>query len=583
MLPDLPAATWLALGVPKVGASISAQLKKAGGAANVIETFGNQIRAQTGIDLQRDVFDVLGDMAFFASGTTIPSLNAGAIFDTSSPADGARLVRKLAPLVARAAAGNGTKVAAIPGGFSVSSPQLPGKVEVVQRGNKMAIVYGGVDRALNPDQTLAANPDFRDAATAVGAPVTFFLSFGAVSAIGEATSGGNQQFSQAKATLDKLDWLSFGGKAEGEHAGGQDRPEAQVVGLISEPASAAATSSSTDGTSSRATTSWIFGLARAAWSRIRRARAARASRACADSVSASGAPWRCVRVQGRHEGRHPGAQDTAAASRAERLRPGNAELDLGRRPAPLGRQQAAVAPADLPHRPHDRQAGGDRHPQQVEEVGQLGLHRPGRGRGSAARATGPARRTRRAGRRARPAAAAGRAARRRSEHRPAAPARAPPPLAAITSATPRPSGVPAAAILRARSGPPAAGRSDAPSDPREQGDEPAAAPRSPVPRAAAAGRGGGQVDDADRRRDGGRDGQGEGDAHRRRPGSARAGHVPTRPNRRIATTAMSCRSTAHPTSHSAERGRAPAGRGTPGWRARRARPRRPGAPPRAGR
>ena len=216
VLPALPAATWLALGVPKVGASISGQIAKTGGAASAIESFGNQIKAQTGIDLQRDVFDVLGDMAFFASGTTVESLNAGAIFDTSSQADGARLVRKLAPLVSRAGASSGTKVAVVAGGFSVTSPRLPGKVVVVQRGNKMAIVYGGVDRALDSGQTLADNPDFRDAARAIGAPVTFFLSFGALSAIGEATAGSNPQFSQAKATLDKLNWLSFGGKADGK-------------------------------------------------------------------------------------------------------------------------------------------------------------------------------------------------------------------------------------------------------------------------------------------------------------------------------------------------------------------------------
>ena len=143
--------------------------------------------------------------------------------------------------------------------------------------------------------------------------------------------------------------------------------------VVSAGISAAATSNSTAGTSRSATTSWIFGAALAACSDRWAALSERASAAWAASVVPSGAPCRSARLSAA----------TSCAMPVAGLR----RLELRQRPLgrlahrgavggalELLREHTGVAPADLLQRPPRREAGGDRDPQQVQHVGQLGLH-----------------------------------------------------------------------------------------------------------------------------------------------------------------------------------------------------------------
>ena len=149
--------------------------------------------------------------------------------------------------------------------------------------------------------------------------------------------------------------------------------------LPGHPASTAAdrhapTSSITAGTSSSATTSWIFGAARAARSRTRCARWARASAA---SAAERRRQRRAVALGAAERGDQRGDAVDRAAPREplERLRVRDAE----RRPrgggAQLGRERTAAPAPDLAQRAQRRQPGAHRDAQEVEDVGQLGRHR----------------------------------------------------------------------------------------------------------------------------------------------------------------------------------------------------------------
>ena len=201
--------------------------------------------------------------------------------------------------------------------------------------------------------------------------------------------------------------------------------------LPGHPASTAAdrhapTSSITAGTSSSATTSWIFGAARAARSRTRCARWARASAASACSAGASGAPWRSAAPDGGDQ-RGDALQRAAAREPLERLRARDAERRARGGGAQLGGQRTAAPAPDLAQRPQRGQAGADRDVQEVEDVGQLGRHRgapaprrarqPGVGRDEGAGRRGGDRRPARGGRGA--ARRAGSAADERGHRRPA--------------------------------------------------------------------------------------------------------------------------------------------------------------------
>ena len=63
----------------------------------------------------------------------------------------------------------------------------------------------------------------------------------------------------------------------------------------------------------------------------------------------------------------------------------HAQVELGRRCSPLPRQRAAVAATHLAERPAHGQSRCDRDAQEVEQIGQLGLHPPTAGRGAPAK------------------------------------------------------------------------------------------------------------------------------------------------------------------------------------------------------
>ena len=148
------------------------------------------------------------------------------------------------------------------------------------------------------------------------------------------------------------------------------------------------------------------------------ARSDRASAAWAASVPPSGAPWRSARLQRGDELRDPGGG--AARLESGRAR-GSAAPPTSARSAARSSSRASRPGWRRPtsvQRPPRREPGGDRHPQQVEHVGQLGLDRLARARererAARTRARGSRRPARRAGARCRAAraraAAAGSAA-----------------------------------------------------------------------------------------------------------------------------------------------------------------------------
>jgi hypothetical protein len=82
LLGELPGDSWLALGSPDFGPSLKAIYQQLAGALGgaAIE---NQLRQELGLDLQDDVFSWIGDVAFFVRGTTMDSIEGGAVIEVT--------------------------------------------------------------------------------------------------------------------------------------------------------------------------------------------------------------------------------------------------------------------------------------------------------------------------------------------------------------------------------------------------------------------------------------------------------------------------------------------------------------------
>jgi len=225
---QLPGDSWLALGLPRVGRSLRRALARAGGGAGgaLVRTVRRAVRTRTGLDLDRDLLPALGDTAFFARGSSLLSVGAGLVVATPDPAATRRVLGRLRQFVQREAANRGVRTtdASIAGahGFNVTSPQLPGAVDVVIRGDRLVAAYGeaATREALGATDHLAGAPEYRAAQDSLdGVPPAMFLSFAPVAGlVGTQTGPGAQR---ASAYLSALRTLAVGSRAEGDRRTGR--------------------------------------------------------------------------------------------------------------------------------------------------------------------------------------------------------------------------------------------------------------------------------------------------------------------------------------------------------------------------
>ncbi len=80
LLGELPGDAWAALGSPKLGATAKQLYQQLAGAFGGT-AIAQQLRSELGIDLEQDVFSWVGDVAFFARGTSPDELDGGAVIE----------------------------------------------------------------------------------------------------------------------------------------------------------------------------------------------------------------------------------------------------------------------------------------------------------------------------------------------------------------------------------------------------------------------------------------------------------------------------------------------------------------------
>jgi hypothetical protein len=224
---SLPGDAWAAFGLGDVGGAIKraiAQFSSGGIGGQVVQTLAGQLRASTGLDLNRDIIAAIGDVGLFASGTNVLQVGGGVVVTSPDPAAARRLVAKLGALIARQGAGSGVRVgaASVAGaqGVRITSARLPGAINLVVKGNKLVAAYGSAATraALSSRSTLASNPAFQRAAATLGTGATpsLYVSFGPLAQL--VGSSGSSNAAQAQRVLNALSSLVAGGGQQGGNA-----------------------------------------------------------------------------------------------------------------------------------------------------------------------------------------------------------------------------------------------------------------------------------------------------------------------------------------------------------------------------
>jgi len=219
---ELPGDSWVAFGAPDFGPTLKAIYQQTAGALGgaAIE---NQLRQSLGLDLQQDVFSWIGDVAVFARGTGMDSIEGGLVIEVTDPAKAKAAFPKLLGL-AQSRGGVSARPVKVDGAEQAFESQLPGaqKPVVAARSEERVVIgYGreAVADALGGGEKLADSDTYAAAKSVLGdIEPGFLLSVPAVLELVEASGEADEDFAKAKPYLEAFGVLAGGNSRDGDTA-----------------------------------------------------------------------------------------------------------------------------------------------------------------------------------------------------------------------------------------------------------------------------------------------------------------------------------------------------------------------------
>jgi hypothetical protein len=164
---QLPGDAWLALATPPLGPIVRGALDGAG----VHDEAAAQVRANLGLDLDRDLLEPLGGLGVYARGESPLDLGGGALLQLTDAAAAQRLLTRIQAIVA---AGANLPVRPVSAGgargFQVQVPQSPQPIVVLAKGDRLAAGYAAssAEDLLDPQQRFDESSDGKAAIDTLG-------------------------------------------------------------------------------------------------------------------------------------------------------------------------------------------------------------------------------------------------------------------------------------------------------------------------------------------------------------------------------------------------------------------------------
>jgi Protein of unknown function (DUF3352) len=223
LLGELPGDSWVALGSPDFGQSVKALYEQVAGALGGAAIEG-QLRQELGLDLQKDVFSWIGDVAFFARGTTKDTIEGGAVIEVTD-SDAAKaafpkligLAQSQGDVAARPVRIDGAETA-----FEAAAPGAPKPIVAARSDDRVVIALGrsAAEDALGGGDRLGESELFGAAKGVLGDDVEpgFLLSMPAVLELVRATGEADADFEKAEPYLEAFGVLAGGSGRDGDTA-----------------------------------------------------------------------------------------------------------------------------------------------------------------------------------------------------------------------------------------------------------------------------------------------------------------------------------------------------------------------------
>ena len=225
LITELPADSWLAMAQPDFDKTLDFFIESAAGFAGGRDVIERQFKAATGLDLQRDVLDWMGDFGVFVRGTSVSDLDGALIIETSDEAASGRLIAALRRLAESQADNPGDRVGplAVQGGgegFTIVSRSIPRPIHLFQRDGRVVLAFGdnAATDAVDSKQPLADSADYKQAADSLGDyDVSFYLAVAPILQLAEASgASADADWQKAKPYLEPLSALVGGTSGDGD-------------------------------------------------------------------------------------------------------------------------------------------------------------------------------------------------------------------------------------------------------------------------------------------------------------------------------------------------------------------------------
>ena len=224
LVEELPGDSWLGMAQTDFGKLIDFYVDAFAGVAGGRDAIEQELKAATGLDLQRDVIDWMGDFGVFVRGTSISDLDGALIIETKDEAASDRFIAALGRL-ARTQGKGAVQIGPLgaPGGgkgFTARGSDIPKPIHVFQKDGKVVFAYGdaAASDAVSPADKLGDAADYTAARDSLGDyDVSFFLLTKPILDLVESTgTATDADWQKAKPYLEPLNALVGGTSGDGD-------------------------------------------------------------------------------------------------------------------------------------------------------------------------------------------------------------------------------------------------------------------------------------------------------------------------------------------------------------------------------
>lgn len=227
LIEALPGDTWAAFGIPSFGQTLQQTIGQVMGAmpgappGAGIQMLEGQLEMQFGLSLQEDLLSWLGDVAFFARGSSVESIGGGVVIRATDPARAADAMPKIEAALQRSGAPVKPLDLGQFDGFSIQDKAMPEAINFVLADERVLIVYGrdATLAALGTDPSLAGNETFGAAKAGLGEgfAVAGYMDFQSIVALFEDQASSDPVYdNDVKPFLDRFSFVVFGSRTEGD-------------------------------------------------------------------------------------------------------------------------------------------------------------------------------------------------------------------------------------------------------------------------------------------------------------------------------------------------------------------------------